>query len=126
MTFINIIDQIHIESRRSLENSLLAAVGIAIVGLAGFISQVLGPSRILAVSSVASLQKLMLLFFLLLFAKVMNIVLEALLDSRRRSYGVAVFTVWALSLAGSAVGLAFVAYEWQQGLLLWAAQKQPS
>jgi len=123
MTFMNIVDQIRVESRRSLENSLLAAVGIAIVGLAGFISQVAGSLKPLAASSVAPLQKLMLLFFLLLFAKVMNIVLEALFDSRRRTYGVAVFVVWALSVAGSAVGLAFVAYEWQQGLSLWAAQK---
>jgi hypothetical protein len=123
MDLMYIVDHVRVDSRRSLENSLLAAVGISIVGLAAFISQVAGQLRDLAASSLPALRHLTVLFFVLLFAKVMNMTLEALFDSRKRRYGIGVFIVWAVSLAVAAGGLAWVAYSWHLVLSAWAGQR---
>jgi len=112
---IDLINQIHGEARRSMENSLLAAVGVSILGLSGFIGQV-GDKAVILNASVSCLGALLWLFFVLIFAKVVNLVLESLFDHYSRTYAVYVFGVWFLSILVAVVGLAVVAERWYAAL----------
>jgi hypothetical protein len=112
---IDLINQVHAKARRSMENSLLAAVGVTILGLAGFIGQVSEKAIILA-ASISCLGTLLWLFFVLILAKVMNLVLEALFDHYSRTYAVYVFGVWFLSILVAVAGLALVAERWYAAL----------
>jgi hypothetical protein len=62
---------------------------------------------------------LLVLFFLLMFVKVVNLLLDALFDHYSRTYAIYVFGVWLMGIFIAIGGLAYVAYDWYSALRTW-------
>ncbi len=99
------------DTRRSIENSMLAAVGVTALALVAFIGQIADKADLVHVS-LDSLWYMLVLFFILVFSKIVNSLLEALYDSLSKEYAIYVFFVWAFSILASITGFAYVAFHW--------------